>query len=235
AAKPARNIFDPWNSVSLGHQRAENTIAGSTSWHASRNLKLGAQFTGGAGDGKRVADTVGEGSESFGKDGRSVNGNWKRGASKLRKDGQLSIWESMGGKVRKGAVGEGTKEKKLAHPKLFNNLVIYINGSTSPVISDHKLKHLLATHGALMSISLTRRSVTHVIIGQSSAHSCGAGGGLAGSKMQKEITSVRSRGVKFVTAEWVIESLRAGIRQPESRFAPMKLAARGQGSVRDMF
>ena len=84
AAKPTRTFFDPWNSSSTGHQRAENRLAGSTSWRSSRNLKLSEQFASGAGGGRRVADTVGAGSEGFGEDGRLENGGWERGAKGLR-------------------------------------------------------------------------------------------------------------------------------------------------------
>lgn len=99
-AKPSKSIFDPFvspedrkplsnatwpdlktfadivllprhqNSSATGHQRADNRLSGSTSWRDSRNSKLGEQFSGGAGGGKRVSDTVGAGSLDFGKDVR---------------------------------------------------------------------------------------------------------------------------------------------------------------------
>jgi hypothetical protein len=94
AASPARTFFDPWNSSSTGHQRAENRLSGSTSWRASRNLKLSEQYKGGlGGGGRRVADTVGAGSEHFGKDGRKPNGGWEEGARGLRTGGQQSLAE----------------------------------------------------------------------------------------------------------------------------------------------
>jgi hypothetical protein len=65
---------------------------------------------------------------------------------------------------------------------IFDGLVVYINGSTHPLISDHKLKHILSENGAKLSIHLGRRQVTHVILGRpSGAKGLGAGGGLAGS------------------------------------------------------
>lgn len=93
AAAPARRtFFDPWNSSSTGHQRAENRMSGSTSWRASRSLKLGEQYKGGlSGGGKRVADTVGAGSKDFGKDGRKENGGWEKGAKGLRTGGQKNL------------------------------------------------------------------------------------------------------------------------------------------------
>lgn len=95
AAPARRTFFDPWNSSSTGHQRAENRLSGSTSWRTSRSLKLGEQYRGGlTGGGKRVADTVGAGSKDFGKDGRKENGGWERGARGLRTGGQRSLAET---------------------------------------------------------------------------------------------------------------------------------------------
>lgn len=97
AAPAARTFFDPWNSSSTGHQRAENRLSGSTSWRVSRNLKLSEQYKGGlSGGSKRVADTVGAGSEDFGKDGRTENGGWVKGAKGLRTGGQQSLAEVWG-------------------------------------------------------------------------------------------------------------------------------------------
>ena len=90
-------------------------------------------------------------------------------------------------------------------PQIFAHLTIYINGSTMPLVSDHRLKQLLTTHGARMSIALGRRSVTHVILGKAnSGVGKGAGGGLAGSKIEKEILRRGARGntVRYVTVEW---------------------------------
>ena len=89
---PRRPFFDPWNSSSTGHQRAENRLSGSTSWRASRGSKLGEQYRAGlTGGGERVADTVGAGSPGFGIDGRKENGGWEKGAKGLRAGGQRSL------------------------------------------------------------------------------------------------------------------------------------------------
>ena len=85
--------------------------------------------------------------------------------------------------------------------QIFAGLCFYINGSTAPLVSDHKLKHMLAAHGARHSIALGRRSVTHVILGTVSGNG-GAGGGLAATKIQKEISRTGGKAVKFITAEW---------------------------------
>lgn len=286
-AEPTRQHFDPWNSSSTGHQRAENRLAGSTSWRESRNAKLAAQFAGGAGGGVRLSDTVGAGSEGFGKDSRKANGGWERGAPGLRGKGQLAIWESMerASKKRKaeGELGDGRRGQSVrgqgadetsfgsddgrageavdragelagkrhdnpeessvdvenaeevvpTSKQIFRGLCFYINGSTAPAISDHKLRQLLAMHGASTSIALGRRTITHVILGRSGAG--GAGGGLAGGKLQKEITRVGGQGLKYVGVEWVIESIRAGKRLPEAGFSNLKIAPAGQRSVYAMF
>lgn len=123
------------------------------------------------------------------------------------------------------------KEKPL--PQIFTNLTFYINGCTTP-ISDHKLKHLISTHGGNMSIALGRRTVTHVILGKTNTNG-GCGGGLAATKIQKEIASLSGKSVKFVTANWVTESISAGKRLPESKYEAMKLAPRGVANISTMF
>jgi len=295
AAQPRRRIFDSWNSSSTGHQRADNNLSGSTSWRESRSRKLEAQFgdTTGAG-GKRLYDTVGAGSEDFGKDGRKDNGSWAKGAKGLRSSAQLGAIESFGrsrgsgsceeedkdhGKTRQPVPSAGNIEKstrrikvdeeessdqapmptlesqplrpqndparpappqpKQHYPQFLIGLTFYINGSTYPLISDHKLKQLISQHGGRLSIHLGRNTVTHVIIGTPGGHGSkidsGAGGGLAGSKIQKEIAKVRGKGVKFVQVAWLVESIKAGRRLPEAGFVGLKLAAKGQGSVYGMF
>jgi hypothetical protein len=303
SAKPTRRFFDPWNSSSTGHQRADNSLAGSTSWRESRSLKLSNQFGGGASGGARVADTVGAGSEDFGKDGRLENGSWAKGAPGLRGRGQISVVEAF--RVKKVGVKDtptekakakvlvdGVKEQELglldipsaqpvrkdssqdqeqvssyeekllrdnsspdeqaqktnddqdtgstatpkSLPQVFAGTCIYINGSTFPTISDHKLKHLLVTHGARLSIHLGRRSVSHVILGRPNQSAFpGAGGGLSASKMQKEIAKIGGQNVKFVTVEWAIESVANGKRAPEQSFEAVRLALKGTGRVEQMF
>ncbi|KAL9070891.1 MAG: hypothetical protein Q9161_004533 [Pseudevernia consocians] len=258
APEPLRKTFDPWNSSSTGHQRADNRLAGSTSWRASRTLKLGHQFRAGEGGGQRVFDTVGAGSRDFGTDGRKENGGWEKGAPGLRPKG----WRDVGLMLGQGSQAELERQDK-EKPKrkreddaearmdqgdhfdksdrgnekaIFTGLCVYINGSTAPAIGDHKLKHLLAEHGAHVSIALGRRSVTHVIVGKpNDGRGGGAGGGLAGSKIQKEILRVRGKGVKFVGVEWVIESVKAGKRLSEARFQGVSIAPRGVGSVYGLF
>ncbi|KAF2012166.1 hypothetical protein BU24DRAFT_353048 [Aaosphaeria arxii CBS 175.79] len=278
AAPPTRTFFDPWNSSSTGHQRAENRLSGSTSWRDCRNRKLGEQFrSSGRGGGRRVADTVGAGSEGFGIDGRLANGGWERGASGLRTGGQRSLVEVWGARKRRCSSSQEGESHTLdindkdivlpppdhhhlpsststsppaqrppspsspAQPKqIFSGLCMYINGSTAPLISDQNLKRLLATRGATTSVALGRRTVTHVVLGTPISHrgsGSGSGGGLAASKIQREIERTGGKGVRFVSVEWVLESVKADIRLPESRFASstLRLAPEGQNSVYGMF
>ncbi|KAJ5368832.1 uncharacterized protein N7496_008592, partial [Penicillium cataractarum] len=118
---------------------------------------------------------------------------------------------------------------------LFTGTTIYINGSTLPQISDHKLKSLLASHGATIAIGMARRTVTHVIIGQPCTKGQGAGGGLAAGKLQGEIERGGWKGVKVVGVDWILESIKAGKRLAESRFAVLSVAPKGQRSVASMF
>jgi hypothetical protein len=97
---------------------------------------------------------------------------------------------------------EEEKAKRAQERKIFDGLVIYVNGSTHPLVSDHRLKHLLSEHGARMSLHLGRRQVTHVILGKPSGPNRGAGGGLAGGKLEREIRRVGGCGIKFVGVEW---------------------------------
>ena len=122
-----------------------------------------------------------------------------------------------------------------SYPQIFSGLTFYINGSTAPHISDHKLKHLLSLHGGNLSISLGRKSVTHVIIGRPGSAGEGCGGGLAGTKIQKEIARQRGKAIHFVTAEWVVQSAKEGKRLAESRFEGMKLAPKGVGGIAGLF
>lgn len=283
APEPTKVFFDPFNSSSTGHQRAENRLSGSTSWRDLRSYKLSHQFrdTSGRGGHDHLSDLVGAGKE---------NGGGDVGAPGLREKGWQDIRGLMAGtrKRSSGSLGDedvyeerkrlkratqsspktqmlkttapdspkartcSSSPKGNSHvtdqqleeslapsassspppPQIFRNLNIYLNGSTAPLISDHKLKQLFAQHGGNASISLGRRTVTHVIIGDK------CGGGLASGKIQKEISTVSGKGIKFVTAQWVLDSVEKGIRQPEARYSPTILKGRiggsGQGSVRTM-
>jgi BRCT domain, a BRCA1 C-terminus domain len=269
--QPTREIIDPFNSTSTGHQHADSSISSSTSWRASRTHKLSHQLrdTTGGGGARHVSDLVGAGSGNFGRKG---NGDWERRALGLPGDacrdirdmmqgtsegtneglqywqGKLSTdktlissvksdpqqskapgWSTAVAIEKSDDGGPSTETRTLdppPPPQIFSGLNIYLNGSTLPHISDHKLKHLLAQHGANISIALGRRTVTHVILSDK--------GRLAAGKIQKEVTKIGGKGVKFVGVQWVLDSIEKGRRQPESRYEVVRLAMKGQRSVLGM-
>lgn len=94
-----------------------------------------------------------------------------------------------------------------AQSTILAGTTIYINGSTLPQISDHKLKHLLVSHGAKISTFMARKTVSHIIIGQPSSISSGAGGGLSARKLQQEIERGGWKSVKVVGVDWYVLSL----------------------------
>lgn len=192
--------FDPWNSSSTGHQQAENRLGVSTGWRTSRNRKLMGQFTGGAGGGKRISDTAGEGAQHWDHQAKAVITPEVRSRARcsvldmLAKPGAMKPSSSSSAsappvapapaaaststssefrkaKSRSSSPSEMTAEECLMarrreedaareqakQPrKIFDGVVVYLNGSTHPLISDHKLKHVLAENGASMSSHLGR-------------------------------------------------------------------------------
>ncbi|KAI4601002.1 hypothetical protein KJ359_013167 [Pestalotiopsis sp. 9143b] len=218
--------FDPWNSSSTGHQRAENRLGGSTGWRESRSAKLQSQFKSDASGGKRMSDAVGAGSQDWDPALKAIvppelrsrakssvmdmlarPGTMKQSLSSASRgshsgQGQDDLTAEENISRQRIAEDESRQEEKDRPRKIFDGVVIYVNGSTHPIISDHKLKHVLAENGARMSIHLGRRQVTHVILGRPAGGGGGAGGGLAGGKLQKEIQKVGGAAVKFVGVEW---------------------------------
>ncbi|CAI4215181.1 unnamed protein product [Parascedosporium putredinis] len=265
APESAPHIFDPWNSSSTGHQRAETPSAG-TGWRDSRNAKLTVQYGGGRGGGgnARMSDRVGRGSEDF------VEGMGAVVPQAVRRRAEVSVADMLarpgtmratlpGPKIPHGekeaAVAEGrrwremmTEEERLALDRkeeddrahgeraarkrgIFDGIVVYVNGSTHPLISDHRLKQVVVENGGRISLHLGRRQVTHVILGRPATVGKGAGGGLAAGKMEREIRRVGGCGIKYVGVEWVLGSLKAGVRLSEARFSNLKIAQSGQQSV----
>lgn len=208
--------FDPWNSSSAGHQRADGGSGAGTPWREWRNTKLGVQYGGKGGKGSGVAGggAVGPGERTAGvsvvdmlvrpgvmRGVVSGDGETKRegggGGGKpmeRRKEGEDGERETE----REGEGGGKREEAK----KMFEGLVIYVNGNTHPLTSDHRLKQVLAENGARMSLHLGRRRVTHVILGRPGSLGAGSGGGLAGGKLEREIKRVGGCGVKYVGVEW---------------------------------
>ncbi|KAJ5730237.1 uncharacterized protein N7483_004745 [Penicillium malachiteum] len=130
--------------------------------------------------------------------------------------------------------------KSVPDTKIFAGMTIFINGSTLPLISDHKLKQLLVKHGAQISIYMARKTVSHVIIGQPNTdkvteNGLGAGGGLSARKLQQEIARGGWKGVKIISVDWALESIKAGKRLAESRFTVLNVAQKGQQSISGLF
>lgn len=276
-------IFDPWNTASTGHQRAENPYSNTSEWRTTRTEKLSHQFgksvTNGSGDGTLSSD-CGTNNKNRDRDHKANRtGEWRwmsaadaerqrlgcadirtlmgGGVKKRKRDGDGDA--SFGDKVTKKGVELGDIRSSSSHHSsrhqaqsqsqskestalqsstrsklaffdgnptdtddnsttlkpdtkpptgIFKGTTIYINGSTFPLISDHKLKHLLASNGAKIAITLARQTVTHVILGQPNRNGSGAGGGLAAGKLQKEIQRSGGAGtsVKFVGVEWYVFS-----------------------------
>ncbi|KAL0942492.1 BRCA1 C Terminus domain-containing protein [Colletotrichum truncatum] len=263
AAKPRfGNNFDTYNSSATGHQRPETAPGAGLGWRASRARKLAGQFAAGHSGGVRMSDTYGAGSEDYDeklgmvvpKDVRARAkmsvadmlarpGLMRSGSSVSDTGSTTSTISNTGGNPKseeeimaaRRKEDERKKEKAAAGRGLFEGIVVYVNGSTHPIISDHKLKRVLVENGARMSIHLGRRQVTHVIIGKPAGVGAGAGGGLAGGKLEREIRKIGGCGIKYISVEWVLESLKAGTRLPEARFTTLKVAREGQNSVYGMF
>ncbi|KAG5944215.1 hypothetical protein E4U59_007462 [Claviceps monticola] len=265
---PSRRApFDPWNSSSTGHQRAETRPG--IGWRDTRRRKLDVQF-GGRPSSAREAQEEDDARGGISLPPRRSVVDMLRRPGLMKADGKGSRNsgkyadaesreliqqdpETMGLlRLGDGIVPEGGTEAEAKvdikgedvnaassltmsssslplKRGIFSGTSIYVNGSTFPHISDHKLKHLITQHGGSMVLHLGRRTVTHVVLGTSGR------GGLAGGKTDKEVRRMRGCGVYFVGVEWVLESLKSGKRLPEARFSNARLARSGQASVYDQF
>ncbi|KAK0614084.1 hypothetical protein B0T14DRAFT_592310 [Immersiella caudata] len=255
-AAPSIAPFDPWNSSSTGHQRAETR--GPLGWRGSRNAKVNAQFRAGPSGGPRISDTTGPNAADYDPAlGGLVSHEVRARATNsvvdmLRNPGTMlppsatpSVPEEEAGltaeerlmlsRKREDEAAKERKQERKQERKIFDGLVIYINGSTYPLVGDLRLKQLLAENGARTSLHLGRRQVTHVILGRPGTVGAGAGGGLAAGKLEREIRRVGGYGIKYVGVEWVLESIKAGKRLPEARFVNLKIAPSRQKSVLGVF
>lgn len=196
---PARpRLFDPWNSSSTGHQRREaprreTDGVSDTGWRASRALTVNRQFKA---QGHRVPDVQQTTQEQPPR--RSV-------VEMLAKPGLMKTQSAV---PPPPPVVADDEDQGRTGTRIFDGLVVYVNGSTFPLVSDHTLKTALATHGARVSLHLARRQVTHVILGRpaggGSSAAVGCGGGLAGTKMDREIRRIGGQGIKYVGVEWCV-------------------------------
>jgi hypothetical protein len=201
------SIFDPWSSSSTGHQRSDSS-AGSAHWRRLRTEKLARQF--GRDTDKTQSQAACRDIRSYLGVRKSIDGGGD--AKRIKTDAKNTAIDDI-----KAPSTDSDTTTTDANPSsnIFTGTTIYINGSTAPQISDHALKRLLIAHGANLSLSLARRSVSHVIVGKPASPSAaaasvphggggGAGGGLAARKLQAEIQrSGRQRQVKVVCVEWL--------------------------------
>ncbi|KAM3509804.1 hypothetical protein MY11210_006171 [Beauveria gryllotalpidicola] len=232
--------FDPWNSSSTGHQRREASRretdgVSETSWRASRALKINQQL-------KTQSHHVPpppppQPPASHDRKPTPPQRQPKSVMEMLVRPGSMKETISAAAAVEKEPeVLAGERGESAGQSLLFAGLVVHVNGSTAPLVSDHKLKTLLAAHGARVALHLARRHVTHVVLGRPAGSigggsSAGCGGGLAGTKMDREIRRRGGNGIKYVGVEWVLESIRVGRRLPEARFANLDIAPHRQSSV----
>lgn len=186
AVQPREKVFDPWNSASTGHQRAEGRPA--TGWSAIRHIKTNSQFKDGGRGGVRLVHPTEETAKE--PQGKSVMDMLRRPGSMGKNSTTESNCPTPAPQSTEGAAAGTGREKR----KLFEGVNVYINGSTYPLISDHKLKMILGENGATMSLGLARRKVTHVILGK----------GLSGSKIQKETRRIGGCGLHYVGVEWYV-------------------------------
>ncbi|KFA66390.1 hypothetical protein S40285_01267 [Stachybotrys chlorohalonatus IBT 40285] len=256
AAPPIHSkTFDPWNSSSTGHQRPDNQPG--TGWRESRNKKLNSQFQAGSTGGARLSDTWGAGSDDWDerekvlvpksikeRKGKTVMDLLVKAADPQKSranDGQHIIDPLHSRLTKEDALTLQRKEQddeadaRKGARGIFDGVVVYVNGSTFPLVSDHKLKQLVTENGGNMSLHLGRRRVTHVILGRPIGAGQGAGGGLAGGKLEKEIKKGGGCAVHYVSPEWIMESLKAGKRLPEARFRGMNVASKRQDSVYSLY
>ena len=213
AATPVHSAsFDPWNSSATGHQRPETHTG--TGWRDSRSTKLNSQFRAGTSGGARIRDAWGPNAAGYSKELKGVVPAWARERTKtsvadMLKQPGLMRTRSGDAAAVKDDDGVATARENMPRANeqhhrrgIFHGTTIYVNGSTYPLISDHKLKHVLSENGANMSMHLGRRRVTHVILGRPTGGGQGAGGGLSGGKLDREIRTVGGCGVKYVGVEW---------------------------------
>ncbi|KAM3426956.1 hypothetical protein NHJ13734_009179 [Beauveria thailandica] len=247
--------FDPWNSSSTGHQRREASRretdgVSETSWRASRALKINQQLKTQSHVPPPPPPPAASQERKPTLPQQQQRQQPKSVMEMLVRPG--SMRETMSAEAAAAAAAAvaekenpevaGKRGESAGQSLIFAGLVVHVNGSTAPLVSDHNLKTLLAAHGARVALHLARRHVTHVVLGRpagsisgggssSSSSSAGCGGGLAGTKIDREIRRRGGHGIKYVGVEWVLESIRVGRRLPEARFANLDIAPHRQSSV----
>uniref|UniRef100_A0A8H7NFJ2 BRCT domain-containing protein n=1 Tax=Bionectria ochroleuca TaxID=29856 RepID=A0A8H7NFJ2_BIOOC len=231
AAKPVHGShFDPWNSISTGHQRPENTPG--TGWRDSRSRKLNNQYQSSRTGGERLSDTWGAGSEHYDEKKKALI------PPALRQRASNSVLEML--------VKPGRMKDTLSQSTASSNKGMGVSQEEAPSWNQEKgrtrQKKLGAKSGRSSKANAHQERCSDVnarCTTQSYARyyreACKGRRGLAGGKFEKEIKKIGGCGIKFVGPEWVLESIKAGKRLPEARFTAMKIAPKAQGSVHNLF
>lgn len=198
---------------STGHQVGSG-VSKPSSWHRSRTSKLQCQFRNNPLSFPVPVNTLSEakGASGGARAPTATPCSTRKEPYEQSKGASATVLETTEAGTSRPPYQHGANGPTLActpnpdpstdsvQKKIFARCTIYINGTTSPAISDHVLKRHLCTHGASITTMLTRKSVTHVILGKPSSAG-GAGGGLAAGKLQKELTT-HGRLIKFVSVQW---------------------------------
>ncbi|KAL2203975.1 hypothetical protein CC79DRAFT_1336614 [Sarocladium strictum] len=205
------------NGQSGGARLSDTWGAGSPDWDDKRKVVVPQALRERKTGQKSVADMLVQPGRM--REVLAENGNEDEPAQRPGSDGLSNSISSDNDKAVKseqtGEVANPMATQGQHQRRIFDGVVAYVNGSTFPLVSDHRLKQILSENGGNMSLHLGRRKVTHVILGRpagggSAAATAaarggrGAGGGLAGGKIEKEIKRIGGCGVKFVSVEWYV-------------------------------
>ena len=197
--------FDPWNSSSTGHQVGDGA-RGPQGWREMRTVRLQSQFSS-VGGGVRLAPPDHDDDPTLKSKSNSSVADMLRNPGSMFPSSSSSLPPSTTSATQpsnadKSSAPGQTKDMSEKKRRTLDGVVVYVNGSTHPLISDHRLKRLLVEHGAQTALHLGRRRVTHVVVGRPASRTSGSGGGLAGGKLDKEIKRVGGCAVKYVGVEW---------------------------------
>ncbi|CAK0812404.1 unnamed protein product, partial [Prorocentrum cordatum] len=117
--------------------------------------------------------------------------------------------------------GREAASSSSAPPPLFRQCRLYFNGRVDcgDGLSNYSLGKLARLHGAEVTVRLTKRGVTHVVCTQ-----------LAVAKEHEALKGASRRGaLYFVKPDWIVQSIAARARLPESRYSLVAQVAQGAG------
>ncbi|ODQ65605.1 hypothetical protein NADFUDRAFT_50890 [Nadsonia fulvescens var. elongata DSM 6958] len=143
-------------------------------------------------------------------------------ASKDYKTQNADAIEELGLVPAKPLLSEKDSEEPAVDKHLFSGCRVFINGTTSPHISDYLLRQKLIERGARLvtSLSSSSRGLTHMLL-------CG---NLSASRRSKLLSHP---GLKVVTIFWALDSIRYNERQLEGKYkCERHLHDETQGSIK---